>query len=102
MIDGIIILVVVLSFFLIIIPVSIVQVTKNEKSLFQLIRKPWSILIIVLFCFAVNTLVTYVSKGFYVYYLLVVAASYSWLMMVFGWLVKRQMAIFRKYGLCRK
>ena len=59
---------VVLAFFLGVIPLMVVQMTRTNGKLKVLLQQPWFFLVIVVLWLSLNLLTTYVSVGFYLYY----------------------------------
>jgi len=59
---------VVLAFFLGVIPLIVVQMTRTNGKLKVLLQQPWFFLVIVVLWLSLNLLTTYVSVGFYLYY----------------------------------
>lgn len=69
---------IVLVYFLIVIPVTIVLVTKNETRISNYFRKPWSILIIIFSGGFVFLLAKYLSLAFSLLFLHVIGFWGAW------------------------
>lgn len=69
---------IVLAYFLVFIPATIVFVTRNESRISNYFRKPWTILIIVFFGVLVFLLAKYLSFAFSLLFLHVIGLWGVW------------------------
>ena len=70
--------VIILSFFLIALPYILIVATKKEFEIKTYIENPWSLLVIGLAGLLVHFLGTFISYGFFVYYLIVAVFICVW------------------------
>ncbi|OZG72652.1 hypothetical protein BTA51_14070 [Hahella sp. CCB-MM4] len=96
-IDGVIFITVILSFFLIVMPVSVVVMTNRENQFFYFCRKRHAFAAIFTAAIVVHTMGRYVSAAFHIYQLLVLFSFYLWCTVNFPRVMKWRLKKFKKY-----